>query len=192
MNFPIVTLAEFPFMARVPFVPADLAEPADIVNAVRARRGGKLLNLDRMLLNSPPLAAGWNTFLGAVRTSLVLDARLRELAMCVVAVINRAEYEFTQHAPLYVKAGGTEAQVQAMRDPDAALRSEGVFGEAELAALAVTVEMTRHVQVRDESFAALRRHVGEREAVEFVAVVAAYNMVSRFLVALDVDHEPAA
>jgi alkylhydroperoxidase family enzyme len=94
-------------MPRVPYLPADLREPAEIVDAVRARRGGHLLNLDRMLLHSPALAAGWNTFLGAVRESLVVDRRLRELAMCTVAVLNGAEYEYTQHAPLYIAAGAS-------------------------------------------------------------------------------------
>jgi alkylhydroperoxidase family enzyme len=168
---------------RIPYVPADLAEPAEVVAAIRARRGGELIALDRMLLHSPPLAAGWNTFLGAVRTGLTVDRRLRELAMCVVAVINGAEYEYTQHAPLYLAAGASAAQAQALRDPDAALANVALFDARERAALAVAIEMTRHVKVADASFAELRRHLDERQTVEFVAVVAAYNMVSRFLVA---------
>ncbi|HVL55319.1 MAG TPA: carboxymuconolactone decarboxylase family protein, partial [Burkholderiaceae bacterium] len=59
-------------MPRIPYVPADIAEPRVIVDAVRARRGGTLLELDRMLLRSPPLAAGWNAMLGAVRRELSL------------------------------------------------------------------------------------------------------------------------
>jgi len=168
---------------RIAYVPADLAEPAEVVAAIRARRGGELIALDRMLLHSPPLAAGWNTFLGAVRTGLGVDRRLRELAMCVVAVINGAEYEYVQHAPLYIAAGASPDQAQALRDPDAALADSGRFDARERAALAVAVEMTRNVKVADATFDALRSHLSERETVEFVAVVAAYNMVSRFLVA---------
>ena len=36
---------------------------------------------------------------------LSLSPRLRELAMCGVAVLNGAEYEFHHHAPEFVKAG---------------------------------------------------------------------------------------
>ena len=90
-------------MPRIPFVPADLSEPADVVAAIRARRGGELLHIDRMLLNSPALASGWNGYLRAVRNDIGLDPMLRELAMCVVAVINGAEYEFVQHAPYFLK-----------------------------------------------------------------------------------------
>lgn len=172
-----------PASPRIPYRPADLAEPAEVVAAIRARRGGELIALDRMLLHSPPLAAGWNTFLGAVRTGLAVDRRLRELAMCVVAVINGAEYEYVQHAPLYIAAGASPAQAQALRDPDAALADTATFDARERAALAVAIEMTRHVKVADATFSTLRAHLSERETVEFVAVVAAYNMVSRFLVA---------
>ncbi|NDG34688.1 MAG: carboxymuconolactone decarboxylase family protein, partial [Betaproteobacteria bacterium] len=88
---------------------------------MRKRRGGDLLHLDRMLLHSPPFAQGWNLFLGAVRNDLSLSPKLRELAMCAVAVLNRADYEFVQHAPLYLQAGATQDQVQALRDPIAAI-----------------------------------------------------------------------
>ena len=114
---------------RIPYVAADIAEPAEVVAAIRARRGGELLALDRMLLHSPPLAAGWNTFLGAVRNGLLVDRRLRELAMCTVAVLNGAEYEYAQHAPLYIAAGASTRQAQALRDPDAA-RADGALFDA--------------------------------------------------------------
>ncbi len=177
-------------MARIPYVPVDLKEPREIVDAVRKRRGGTLLNLDRMLLHSPPLAAGWNAYLGAVRTQAVVPARYRELAMCGVAVINGADYEFGHHAPLLVEAGGTQAQVAALRDLDAARNDTALFDATERAVLALTIEMTRNVQVSDATFEALRRALpDERQIVEIVQVVAAYNMVSRVLVALGVEPE---
>lgn len=171
---------------RIPYVPADLSEPAELVAAIRARRGGALLELDRMLLHSPAFASGWNAFLGAVRGGLELDPKLRELAMCVVAVLNGAEYEFVHHAPVYIAAGGTQAQLDAMREPDRAKGDTLLFDPVERAALALTVEMTRSIRVEDATFAAVRGRLGERQTVELVGVIAAYNMVSRFLVALGV------
>src|SRR5918999_288135 len=55
-------------MPRIPFVPADVKEPKALVDAVRARRGGELLELDRLLLHSPALTEGWNFHLNQVRT----------------------------------------------------------------------------------------------------------------------------
>jgi hypothetical protein len=42
--------------------------------------------------------------MGAVRGDLALSPKLKELAMCVVAVLNGAEYEWGHHAPLFVQA----------------------------------------------------------------------------------------
>jgi alkylhydroperoxidase family enzyme len=177
-------------MTCIPYLPEDLAEPREVVDAVRARRGGRLLELDRMLLHSPPLALGWNSMLGAVRRDLALPAKLRELAMCLVAVLNRAEYEFVQHAPLYVAAGGTPAQVEALRSPERAATDRAVFDDVERAAIALTIELTRDARVGDDTFAAVRSALpDDRQVVELVGVVAAYNMVSRFLVALGVEPE---
>src|SRR3954463_7336062 len=102
-------------MSFIPHRPHDIDEPRDVVDAIRHRRGGKLLNLDRMLLHSPPLAAGWNSFIGAVRSQLEVSPKLRELAICVVAVLNGADYEYRQHAPHFLKGGGTAAQLDAMK-----------------------------------------------------------------------------
>jgi alkylhydroperoxidase family enzyme len=48
----------------------------------------------------------------------------------------------------------------------------------------LTDQSTRNVSVDAEVIDELKRHFGEAQTVEAVATVAAYNMVSRFLVAL--------
>jgi AhpD family alkylhydroperoxidase len=176
-------------MPRIPYVPADVAEPADLVAAIRARRGGALLNLDRMLLHSPPLTRGFGAFIAAVRTELGLDPKLRELAICAVAVLNAAEYNLHHHARPFLRAGGTDAQLAALGRGLEALDFTGPFDDTERAVLALTVEMTRNVSVDDSTFAAALERLGERDTVELVGVIAAYNMVSRFLVALGIETE---
>ena len=59
--------------------------------------------------------------------------------MCIVAVINGAEYEFIHHAPVFIEAGGTQAQVDAMRDPDRAAADTARFDDTDRAALAVAI-----------------------------------------------------
>ena len=174
-------------MPHVPYVDADLAEPKEIVDAVRARRGGHLTHLDRLLLHSPPLASGWNALLGAVRGKLALEARLREIVICAVAVLNGAEYEFHHHAPELLKAGGDEQQVRALRDVFAAINNRTLFTETERAALQLALEMTDGVAVNEDTMDWVKRMLPDpRAVVELVATIASYNMVSRFLVALDV------
>jgi alkylhydroperoxidase family enzyme len=175
---------------RIPARPDAELGPAAVVDAIRQRRGGSLLNLDRMLLNSPAFAVGWNTFLGAVRNALSLDAKLRELAICCVAVLNRADYELLQHAPEWLAAGGTPVQLERLQDVAAALQDAVLFSEAERAVLQLTLEMTRNVQVTDACFVRVQQALGSPQAqVELVGVIAAYNMVSRFLEALRVPPE---
>ncbi|NUO42766.1 MAG: carboxymuconolactone decarboxylase family protein [Streptomyces sp.] len=163
-------------MARLP----DTDGNGEIAGRIRARRGGDLHPLDRMLLHSPQLADGWNSLLGAVRTRMELSPAIRELVVLRVAVLNHAAYEWSAHEPDARRAGLTDADLTELRraEPDFDPRRRRVIGYADA--------MTRDVQVPDELFAALRADFTDAELVELTATVAAYNMVSRFLVALDV------
>lgn len=170
----------------MPHVPYTDEGPADLIAAIRARRGGMLLNLDRMLLNSPVFAQGWNGFIGTVRGGLGISLKLQELAMCAVASLNQADYEFLHHGPVFLRAGGTNKQLEALRHP---LNAASLFDEQEQTVLNLAIEMTRNVQVSMQTHDALKLHFSNRETVELIGVVAAYNMVSRFLVATGVEPE---
>lgn len=177
-------------MAVIPYLPADIEEPQTLVTSIRARRGGKLLNLDRMLLHSPALAAGWNTYLGAVRNSLSVPAQLREVAICAVAVLNNANYEFIQHAPEYIQAGGTEAQLAALQSLDSEDFDMAGFTANEQVVISLCLEMTRSIQVSQTTIQKLRQTLAnDQSIVEMVGIIATYNMVSRFLVALGIEPE---
>jgi alkylhydroperoxidase family enzyme len=177
-------------MPRIPYQPRDIGEPRDLVVSIRNRRGGSLLNLDRMLLHSPPFAAGWNAFLREVRTNMEVAPKLRELAICGVAVLNGADYEFDQHAPVFLTAGGTPAQIEALRLLGTPALDSSYFDAEEQAIMQLTVEMTRSVRVSDATFAAVEAALqNERQVVEIAGVIATYNMVSRFLVALGIEPE---
>jgi len=63
------------------------------------------------------------------------------------------------------------------------------LSERQWAVLVLADEMTRNVQVRDETFGKVRSLFEEREVVELVATISCYNCVSRFLVALDVGEK---
>jgi alkylhydroperoxidase family enzyme len=174
-------------MTRIPYADPDAVSDRELVEAILKRRGGKLIDLDRMLLHSPALAKGWNAHLGQVRTQLGLSDKLRELAILAVAVINGADYEFQQHQPVFINGGGTQAQVEALHDVDAALADTAIFDADERAVLALAAESTRRVQVSDAAFAAARQALGSDQAVvEMIGVIATYNMVSRFLVGLGI------
>ena len=64
--------------ARLP----EAAEESPTAELLRARRGGELSTLDRLLLHSPRAAEGRNALLGAMRGATTLSADLRELVGC--------------------------------------------------------------------------------------------------------------
>lgn len=164
--------------------------PADLVAAIRGRRAnGNLLNLDRMLLHSPPIARGWNTFLGAIRKDLDLSPLLRELAICAVAKFNRADYEWLQHAPEFLVAGGTQPQLDAMQDIESAAGNVAMFSSLERLVIKLTKEMSLTIEVDPATMIELRAQLPDREVAEIVGVIASYNMVSRYLVALGIEPE---
>ncbi|MCK5826433.1 MAG: carboxymuconolactone decarboxylase family protein [Desulfuromusa sp.] len=177
-------------MPAVPYQPENIQEPSELIAAIRFRRGGTLLNLDRMLLHSPPFAAGWNSFLNEVRNNLELPAKLRELAICTVAILNKAEYEFTQHAPEFLKVGGTREQLNNLQQIDHLTLNSLLFSETEKAVIQLCIEMTREVEVAEATMLtvidALQK---DRHLVELIGVIATYNMVSRYLVALGIEPE---
>ena len=168
-------------------------QPTDLVNAILARRGGALLNLDRALLWSEPLARGWNTYLKAVRTELPTSRKLRELGICTVALLTGAHYEYHHHAPDFLAAGGTQSQLDALNafvKADArGIPADPSLGPVEKLVIRYAAQMTLDVKVSDEVFNALREHFDETQIVELTSAIATYNMVARFLVALGITPE---
>jgi alkylhydroperoxidase family enzyme len=175
----------------IPYKPDDdQAGPKEVVDAIRARRpGGKLLNLDRMLLHSAAYAKGWNGLFGAIRGQLAVPAKLRETAIMAVGALNQAEYEWAQHEKEYLAAGGTQAQLAALKNVPAALKNDKLFDESERATLALTLEMTRSIKVSDATLKRVRGLLPLDQVVELIGTIAGYNMASRFLVATGVELE---
>ncbi|KAF3057948.1 hypothetical protein GL218_05315 [Daldinia childiae] len=166
----------------VPNPPQPASEDdAAIVARIAARRAPRPLQaLDLTLLHSPPVADGWNSFLGAVRTKTSLDDRAREIAICRVAVCNGAWYEWGHHAPL-ARAAGVSEEGMGVVGRDALLVEGGEDGDREERGR----KEAERAGLGEREWAVL----SEREVVEVTATVAAYNCVSRFLVALDVGEK---
>ncbi|KAL4871427.1 hypothetical protein BDV12DRAFT_206538 [Aspergillus spectabilis] len=191
-----------PSTMRLPYAPPEPPtqdpETAEIYARIAARRRPRpLIPLDLSLLHSPPVADGWNSFLGAIRTQTVVDQGLLELAVSRVAVITQAVYEWNAHAPLALKGGIQPAELRAVRtlpstaqgNVPAALEAlaQSPLTAQQKAVVRYADEMTQMVKVQDETFAQLQKEgFSDREIVELTTGIACYNCVSRVLVALDV------
>jgi alkylhydroperoxidase family enzyme len=179
---------------RLPhWTPEAKPQPQELVDAILERRGGQFINLDLALLWSEPLAKGWNVYLKAVRSELPTSRRLRELGICTVALLTGAHYEYKHHAPDFLAAGGTPAQLDALGDH---VRKSPLLAPASIELNAIekiviqyAAQMTLTVKVDDEVFANMQKHFDNTQIVEITAAIATYNMVARFLVALGVAPE---
>lgn len=169
-----------------PVEPGSRSELAAIEAGITEERGRVSL-LYQVLLNSPPLAQGWEQLLTAVRNRSSVPADLREIVILRVAVLNRAPYEFDAHVPHAIKAGMTQGSIDALRKPQAA-QDERTFSQKERDVLALTDTMTRDIEVPDAVFDAAKAHFSDQQMTDLVATVAAYNMVSRFLTAFRIGH----
>ena len=130
-----------------------------LAQRVQLRRGGQLLNLDKQLLHSAPVADGWNHLMGAIRSHAKLDGALRELVILLVAVLNRAPYEFAQHAPVARAEGVSQAQIDAL----STWRDAALFDARTRDVLAYAEAMTLQVQVHCKEEQLLHSYFGRFE-----------------------------
>ena len=172
-------------MARIPYI-EESAHPelATLIARIKAERG-RVVDLYKILLHSPVIMEGWLGLFTAIRQKTKLKGRYRELAILRVAVLNGADYEYQAHLPFALKEGTTEAQIAALK----AWQVSSLFDATERAVLAYTDTMTKQIQVPDELFAEVRKHFDEQEMVELTATIAGYNLVSRFLEAMQVHRQ---
>src|ERR1700694_3946299 len=116
-----------------PVEPATRPELASIEQSIAAERG-HISALYQALLNSAPLAEGWEKLLTAIRNRSSLPTELRELVILRVAVLNRAPFEFAAHLPVARNAGVTVEKLAALQLPQIG----EPFGTLEQAVLALT------------------------------------------------------
>ncbi len=130
------------------------------------------LNVFRLLLADPQLAAGVSSLLIALVGGDGLDPRLRELAILRVAWGRRSTYEWTQHWHIATALGVDGADLAALRGDPSRL------GPLEQALVRAADEVTASGQVSAPTLATLRRSLDEREVLLLVAVLAAWSMVA--------------
>ena len=177
-------------MARVSLIgEKEHPELAETITKIKGARGGRLINIYRLMLHSPALAQAWFDLNQAVRYGTEIDGQCRELAVIRVAILNNVEYVQRAHGPAYaLKEGLTPEQVNALVD----WRPSPLFSEKQRALLGYVDAMTREIKVSEAVFQEVRKHFTERQTVELTMLIGAYNMLTRFLQALEVDAEPSA
>jgi alkylhydroperoxidase family enzyme len=155
-----------------------------------AQGGGRLagtapMNLFLILGRHRRLFRGWLAFAGLLMPGGVLKRSESELVILRVAHRRGSEYEYRQHVRIGKRAGLSEADLARIADgPSATGWSPRVR-----AILAAVDELLDSRDVGDTTWADLRRHVDEREAIEVVLLAGHYDMLAAAIAALRVPLE---
>jgi len=160
---------------RLPMPAADAMNDAQraaaeaLINGPRKGVYGPFLPL----LRSPQLLDRVAKMGEYLRFESVLDARVRELAVCAVARHTSNQFEWLMHAPLAVKAGVAQAAIDAL----AAGARPTEISQDEESALDFTRELLTTHGVSDPTYAAALVRFGEQGVVELAALIGYFAMV---------------
>ena len=109
-----------------------------------------------------------------LRYQSALDARIRELGICVAARHVSNQFEWVMHAPLAVKAGVSPDAIEALRQ---GIRPRGLAPDEEDALDFAQELLTRH-GVSDPTYQSALARWGERGVVELTTLLGYFAMVS--------------
>jgi 4-carboxymuconolactone decarboxylase len=124
---------------------------------------------------------------GVLQTGLVLDARLRELAVLHVARLTDCEYERVQHDVIARMEGVGDDQIDALRDG----RIDGPeFDEREALLLRFVSEAVERLGAGKQVTARMAEHFSSREIVELLLVVSQYLGLAVLLKTTALEPEP--
>lgn len=132
------------------------------------------------------LFRGWLHFAGKMMPGGRLSRRETETVILRVAHTRGCEYEWQHHRALGKKAGVTDDEIERLQ----AAELDGWTGRL-AAILDAADELLRTDDLSDESWALLKRHLDEREAIELLLLVGHYRMLATALTTLRVpldDH----
>jgi alkylhydroperoxidase family enzyme len=174
-------------MARVPLITRDdLPEHERAVfDRLEASRGTPTGNIWRALANAPNLLDRVLLLADELRHGTTIEKRFRELAVLMVGVAAKSQYEFDHHWNAALKAGLPRDKLAAIAE----FATSPLFDEAERAVLRYAQEATETGDVADTTWDALRSFFDDRKAMEIVITVAWYNFVVRILKPLEIENE---
>jgi len=140
------------------------------------------------LLRSPELLARLQKVGEFLRFDSSLPARVSEFATLIVARAYSQQFEWFVHVPLALKAGTTQATIDALRD---GLRP-GAMNDDEELVHAFTTEVLREHGVTDATYRRAVERFGEHGVVELTSLIGYFALVSLVLNVAQIPEEPNA
>lgn len=136
-----------------------------------------------VLLNNPGLASPVDQLGVYVRYECSVPERLRELAILVVAVRWKADYEWFAHAPLARKQGLSDDVLSAIGLGHAPSFAE----EADSAVYDFAQSMVHNGRVEDAVYARAESFLGSHGLIDLTGLIGYYTLVAYTLNTFEVD-----
>lgn len=145
--------------------------------ALEAFRPGPVLNIFRTLVNAPKALTRFNAWGGYVLSRRNdLPAREREIVILRTGFLCKSGYEWTQHVRIGLREGLTDDEIARIKQGAGA-----GWSPADAALIRASDELHADQFITDPTWAELRRHFSEKQAMDVVFTAAQYTQVSMFL-----------
>jgi 4-carboxymuconolactone decarboxylase len=166
-------------MDRLPPLPdselteAQSAAKAAIINGPRGVFEGPFIPL----LRSPDLMGRLEKVGEYLRFGSVLPARIRELAILIIARAYDEQTEWAIHQPIALKSGLAAATIEAIGTG----RRPSPLQEDEQATWDFLFELQLHHKVSDATYATAKTHFGEAGIIDLTALAGYYALLAQVL-----------
>lgn len=134
-----------------------------------------------IMLHAPHLGNPLQQLGSAIRYGTSLSARIREIAILMVAQATGSAFEAWAHEPVGRAAGLTDAELKALARGD--FTSPDPVEQASVELVAYVLD---GAALDDEVYAALASHLGERPMIEVIALVGYYRTLADLMQVFDV------
>ena len=153
-----------------------------IFDAIRSGPRGVVEGPLRVWLTSPGLADTAQALGAFCRYGTSLPPRLSELAILVTGAFWASGFEWAVHAPIALKAGLSDAVVEAIR-----IGATPAFTQEDEAIIyAFASELHRARKVQTATYARATAAFGEQAVVELVGILGYYTLISMTINAFEV------
>jgi 4-carboxymuconolactone decarboxylase len=167
-------------------VKIPLPKVDELPEEIREAFSSSPLNVVKMMANAPASFLGFQDFAAGVLFKSQFDPRKREIAVCRIGHVTKADYEWTHHVRVARRLGITEEEIRIIgsENPVTSLDEEGNL------LCRVADEISLNVRLSDEALTWILERYGVQRATELILCCSYFNMISRFLESTRVELEP--
>ena len=171
-------------MTRLPY-----PDPADVAEAMHEYPAPlRYMRIGRIVSHAPALVRPYYASYAAVLQDLVLDPKLRQLAILRVAEAAEASYVLVQHRAIARAVGLTDEQIAGAAQPSL---DSPCFNYVQKLVLAFADGVSSAPHVSDALFERIESVLTPREIVELLLVIGWYWTACRLTTTLKIEPEHA-